>query len=62
MDFETAKWVIEQNRTWNSGQTSVSLAFNGQRTKEDDMLDERRATLAEAWRVVRQSKAEKIRD
>jgi hypothetical protein len=44
--------IIEECRGWNSGQTSVSLAFTGNRTAEDDALDARRQALREAWRVV----------
>ena len=45
--------IVDRCEHWNTAQTSVSLAFRGKRTDEDDVLDERRKTLAEAWRVLR---------
>ena len=52
MTKQEAWEIIKENRNWNSGQKSVSLAFNGVRTKEDDILDAKRETLEKAWKVV----------
>jgi hypothetical protein len=52
MTKEEAREIIGLCAGWNAGQTSVSLAFNGQRTAEDDVLDARRAALAKAWEVL----------
>ena len=52
MNHDNAFRIIENCRNWNAAQTSVSLAFNGIRTSEDDVLDARRAALKEAWEVV----------
>ncbi len=34
--------VLELYKSWNKGQTSVTFACSGVRTKEDDILDARR--------------------
>ena len=52
--------VIDACRHWNTGQKSPSYAFGGPRTAEDDVLDEKRATLLEAWRVVRTDATEPV--
>ena len=52
MNHDNAFRIIENCRNWIAAQTSVSLAFNGIRTSEDDVLDARRAALKEAWEVV----------
>jgi len=39
---------------WNLGNKSISLAFNGTRTTEDEILDERRALILEATRVLKE--------
>lgn len=54
MTKDEAWKIIEACRKWNTGQTSVSLAFNGKRTDEDDVLDARRAALKLAWKTVGQ--------
>ena len=56
MTKDEAWKIIEACKGWNSGQKSTSLAFNGVRSAEDDVLDARRAALAEAWRVVGENK------
>lgn len=56
MTKEDAWKIIEECRKWNNGQKSVSLAFNGVRTLEDDILDARRAALKKAWEVVSEVK------
>ncbi len=53
MKLEEAKSVIEKWSGWNNGQTSVSLASGGPRTTEDDILDERRQLVLNAYRIVR---------
>lgn len=55
MTKEEAWKIIEECRGWNAGQKSISLAFGGGRTSHDDVLDAKRAALAEAWRVVGES-------
>lgn len=52
MNKEEAWKIIESCKGWNSGQKSTSLAFNGVRNDEDDVLDARREALAKAWKVV----------
>lgn len=37
--------LLSRYRNWNSAQTSISLAFGGPRTQEDDLLDARREML-----------------
>jgi hypothetical protein len=37
MTREEALEIIREHRTWNTGQKSVSLAFGGARTQEDDL-------------------------
>ena len=58
MTKEEAWKIIEECRGWNAGQKSVSLAFGGERTSFDDLLDAKRGALAEAWRVVRGNNGE----
>ena len=43
--------IIQECSNWNHGKKSVSLAFNGIRTVEDDILDVKRETLKKAWKV-----------
>lgn len=52
MTKEEAFKIIESCRGWNSGQMSISLAFGGPRTSEDDVLDAKREALTRAWKVV----------
>ena len=40
--------VLSLYRNWNTGNTSVSLAFVGKRTNEDDVLDSRRKLILSA--------------
>ena len=54
MTRDDALVVIDQCKNWNTGQTSISFARRGVRVLEDDVYDERRMTLAEAWRVLRE--------
>ena len=49
MTREEALQIIDRCKGWNYGQKSVSLAFNGERTPEDDVLDARREALRAAW-------------
>lgn len=53
MSFDEAWQVIVECRGWNVGQVSVSLAFEGIRAAEDDVLDAKRAALKLAWEVVK---------
>ena len=52
MERDEAMEIIKLYRNWNTGNTSVSLAFNGIRTSEDDVLDARRAALKKAHEVL----------
>jgi hypothetical protein len=52
MTREEAWRIIESCKDWNEGQKSTDLIFNGKRSTHDDVLDARRAALAEAWRTV----------
>lgn len=52
MTKEEALRIIEACKGWNTSQRSWSLCWRGVRTAEDDILDAKRAALAEAWRVV----------
>ncbi len=52
MTIEEAWEIIEACKNWNASQKSLSLAFGGVRTAEDDIYDARRSALAQAWRVV----------
>jgi hypothetical protein len=54
MKREEAIELLKMYRNWNEGQLSVSLAFKGIRTAEDDVLDARRKMLIEASRVLAQ--------
>lgn len=49
-----AKDIIEKCHGWDTGQTSKSVKDGGPRTSEDDVLDEKRQTLAVAWRTLRE--------
>lgn len=40
--------ILELYRGWNLGQKSISHAFGGPRTPEDDVLDSRRALIRAA--------------
>ena len=55
MTREEALEIIKLCEGWNIGQRSISFLFSGVRTSEDDILDERRGTLLEAWRTLRTS-------
>lgn len=48
MTKEECLEILDRYRNWNAGQTSVRLAFHGERTKEDDVLDARRELLLAA--------------
>jgi hypothetical protein len=50
--------VLKLWNRWNEGQTSVSLAFRGERTMEDDLLDERRRTIICAMKLLQSNEAE----
>lgn len=52
MTKEEAWKIIEENRDWNSSESSPSLVFHGIRTLTDDVLDARRRALCAAWAVV----------
>lgn len=53
MTKDEAWQIIRECRGWNTSQVSISLAFRGVRTVEDDALDAKRAALVKAWEVVR---------
>lgn len=52
MTIEEAKFIIEQCKDWNTGQTSLSKAFGGPRTEEDEVLDAKRFALKMAFNVI----------
>ena len=52
MTKDEAWRVIEECRNWNVGQQSMSRAFGGPRTSDDDVYDARRFALELAWRAV----------
>ena len=52
MTKEEAWKIIEECRNWNCEQKSISYAFGGLRTTEDDIFDSKRAALKQAWEVV----------
>lgn len=58
MLLEDARRILREAEHWNQGQTSISLAFRGVRTPEDDILDLRRRAIKEAWKVVLAAEAQ----
>ena len=52
MTKQEAMEIVRENRNWNTGQKSLSLAFGGRRTDEDDYFDKRRAALKKAWATL----------
>lgn len=52
MTNQEAMAVLDKYRNWNTGQTSIDLAFHGKRTSEDDLLDARRKLMTEATKVL----------
>jgi hypothetical protein len=59
---KTEAWrIIEECKGWNPSQKSLSLVCWDVRTQEDDILDAKRAALAQAWRVVGEQEAEQPR-
>lgn len=52
MTKQEAWEIIRACANWNIDQKSVSLAFKGIRTAQDDALDAKRAALAKAWETV----------
>jgi hypothetical protein len=52
MTREEALVIVKACENWNTGQKSISLAFGGPRTAEDDVYDARRAALKQAWQVL----------
>lgn len=42
--------ILELFKNWNHGQKSVTNAFNGRRTSEDDIYDERRKIILAAYK------------
>ncbi len=52
MTKEEAKEIVRESLRWNLGQKSMSLAFGGPRTVEDDIYDERRKLILAAYKVL----------
>lgn len=53
MNKEEAREILDRYEgKWNFAQTSISKAFNGIRTQEDDILDERRRLIQKAMRTL----------
>jgi len=46
--------ILKEYRSWNHGQRSVSLSFNGIRTQEDDIYDIRRKLILIATNRLKQ--------
>jgi len=59
MTKDEAWKIIDSCVRWNTGQKSVSAAFGGPRTVEDDLLDARRDALVSAWKTVGQNEGVK---
>ena len=55
MTKDEAWRIIKDAEDWNVGQKSLSYAFGGVRTAEDDMLDARRRALLMAWEILGES-------
>ena len=53
MTKDEAFRILELAKGWNVGQRSFALAWRGERTLEDDVLDAKRETVRKAWEVVR---------
>lgn len=52
MTKEEAWGIINENKHWNTAQTSVSKAIGGGETQEDLIFKARRLALAKAWLIV----------
>ena len=52
MTIEDAKFIIEENRNWNTAQKSYSFICKGILTLEDDVFDARRKALIKAWELL----------
>jgi hypothetical protein len=53
MNVQEAKEFIKEWSDWNVSQVSDSMAFHGVRSVADDILDERRQVLLNAYKIVR---------
>jgi len=49
---EEAWEIIRECTGWNKDQRSTSLIFDGIRTDADNVFDNKRKALADAWAVV----------
>lgn len=54
-DRDQALDIIKMFSTWNTGQKSISHAFGGPRTSEDDIYDARRKLILKAYEVLNAS-------
>ncbi len=52
MTKEEAIAILEKYKSWNMGQKSTSLAFDGIRTQEDDIYDARRGLILNATLIL----------
>ena len=54
MSKDEAIKILDRYKDWNEGQTSVSLAMNNIRTKEDDIYDSRRELILTAQNTLKE--------
>lgn len=57
MTKEDAFRFLELYKGWNTSHKSLHLVCNGVRDAEDDIFDERRKTMVEALRVIRDERS-----
>lgn len=55
MTKEEATNILKIFNGWNTGQKSIPYAFEGTRTAEDDIYDERRKLIKKAYEVLNAS-------
>jgi hypothetical protein len=51
---EECEAILNRYANWNTGQTSISLAMKGVRTREDEILDERRELILAVTQRLRE--------
>ena len=58
MTREEAMEIVKLYDKWNTGQKSMSLAFGGARTPEDDVYDAQRKTIIRAHEVLQSNEGD----
>jgi hypothetical protein len=58
MTKEEAKEILVQFCNWNIEQKSLKLSFEGRRTIEDDIYDERRKLIRKAYKILNSEELE----